>query len=678
MCGVAGVLNFNGLPADSDLMATMLAMIRHRGPDGAGLHVDGPVGLAHTRLSVIDMAGGHQPMRHPKRDLWITFNGEIFNYLELRDELMAKGHRFRTHSDTEVILHLYAEEGDACVERLNGDWAFAIWDQERRRLFLCRDRLGVRPLFYAQDQTAFVFASEIKAILCHPSVKRNLDLLALDEIFTFWFTLPPRTAFEGVHELPPGHSLVVEKGRTTVRPYWQLPYGLTSTASRWSEAEAGERLGELLSEATKLRLRADVPVGAYLSGGLDSTVTAALAKTFVGAGLKTFSITFDDAEFDERLFQEEAVRRLKTDHQTLHCTSKEIGRIFPDVIWHTEKPILRTAPAPLFLLSRFVRESGYKVVVTGEGADEVLGGYDIFKESKVRRFWARNPASRWRPWLLKRLYPYLPGLQNQPEAYQKAFFQMEAKDLANPFFSHLLRWKMTTMLKYFFSKELKNAVQNHDPLALLERTLPAAYPTWDAFCQAQYLETAYLLPGYILSSQGDRVAMGHAVEGRFPFLDHRVVEFAGALPPRLKMKVLNEKYLLKLCMQHVVPKSILNRPKQPYRAPEGKSFFGSQKLDYVDDLLSHERIRRNGLFDPEAVAKLVRKFRETRAIGIKDNMALVAILSTQLLVDQFIVNIETKSKEALWTDLLRKKSAGSSLTISCSEKTGSLMETSLS
>jgi asparagine synthase (glutamine-hydrolysing) len=362
--------------------------------------------------------------------------------------------------------------------------------------------------------------------------------------------------------------------------------------------------------------------------------------------LRTFSVSFDDAEFDESRYQQEAVTFLDTQHSNACCRTDDIGRIFPDVIRHTEQPIVRTAPAPLFLLSGLVRNSGYKVVLTGEGADELLGGYDIYKEAKIRRFWGRNPASAWRPLLLKRLYPYLQDLQRQSPAYLGRFFHVTPEDLTSPFFSHLPRWALTARLKTFLSEDVRAALQSYRAIADLEDTLPSGFHSWNPAHQAEFLETRYLLPGFILSSQGDRMAMAHAVEGRYPFLDHRVVQFAANLPSRLKLKVLDQKHLLKQAVRGRIPESIRTRPKQPYRAPDGKSFLG-QAAGYVDDILSAEAVGAHGIFDPRAVGALLAKFRSGRATGTADNMALVAILSTELLLDQFIDHAPATGKDTL-------------------------------
>lgn len=637
MCGIAGF--FGPVPGNRSATAVLQGMIDaigHRGPDEQGMHADTGGGLAHARLSIIDLSTGQQPMANEDGNVWVTFNGEIFNYVELAERLRAQGHRFRTHSDTEVIVHAYEQHQERCVEDFNGDFAFAIWDRNRRKLMLARDRMGVRPVYYTWTGKTFAFASEVKALLTLSGVSAEIDPIALDQVFTFWAPLAPRTIFRGIHELPPGHYLVCQDGKVTVRRYWSLQYPKRGEVRAITEAQAAEELHDLLVDATRLRLRADVPVGAYLSGGLDSSVTTALIRNYTQAKLRTFSVTFETAEFDESAYQQELVQALGTDHTSVLCTRQDIGRMLPQVIRHTERPILRTAPAPLLRLSEHVRQNGFKVVMTGEGADEILAGYDIFKEAKIRRFWARQPSSTSRPRLLRRLYPYLLNLQGQPQPYLEAFFRAGLNDPTNPFFSHLPRWGMTSRLKQLFSDDLREELSGYNALEDLRGQLPAEYTQWNALSQAQYLETSLLLPGYILSSQGDRVAMAHAVEGRFPFLDHRVVEYANMLPARLKLRGLREKHILRVAMERHLPATIAKRPKQPYRAPDAESFFGAGQPEYVRDMLSEESIRRTGLFDASAVAKLVEKCEAGKASGFRDNMALVGVLSVQLLQSSLV------------------------------------------
>lgn len=635
MCGIAGLLKLDGSRADRTELERMAATLRHRGPDAHGIETLGPVGFGHARLSIIDLQSGEQPMGNADGTLWITFNGEIFNYIELKEALVRKGHRFLTRSDTEVILNAYREYGEDCVEHFNGQWAFAIWDKRQQKLFLSRDRAGIRPLFYTETPDTFAFASEIKALLARSEATAEIDLRGLDQVFTFWSAVPPRTTFKNISQLPPGHSLSVLDGRVRTKQYWSLPFVPSDGIAEATERRAGEELLDLLFDATRIRLRSDVPVGAYLSGGIDSTITTAITKTIAKDQLRSFSITFKDAEFDESSYQREASAFIGTEHSSVSCSLADIARIFPDVIWHAEQPILRTAPAPMYLLSQLVEESGFKVVLTGEGADEVLGGYDIFKEAKIRRFWGRQLESRWRPLLLKRMYPYLKDIQRQPPSYLQHFFRVTAEDLASPFFSHLPRWELTSRLKSFFSSDVRGEVEKYDAVGDLASALPPDFGSWPHFSQGQYLETVYFLAGYLLSSQGDRMAMAHSVEGRYPFLDYRIIEFAAKLPPNLKMKVLNEKYLLKRACQGLVPPSILARVKQPYRAPDGESFFGPMAPDYVEELLSAEAIGKHGIFDANAVRMLVSKFQTGRASSVKDNMALVGILSTELLIHQF-------------------------------------------
>ena len=635
MCGIAGSLHMQGGTADPLMLRQMIAAIRYRGPDDTGVYVDGSIGLAHARLSIIDLSGGHQPMAIANDSLWITFNGEIFNYIELREDLIKKGHRFTSGSDTEVLLRLYEEEGERCVDRLNGQWAFAIWDVKKRKLFLSRDRFGVRPLYYTQTADTFLFASEIKSLFTCPEVDCALDLMGLDQIFTFWVTVPPRTAFRGINQLPPGHSMVIQDGRVDVAPYWTVYPALSEHNEPGSDEQLAQELLALLQDAVKIRLRSDVPVGTYLSGGLDSTVITALSQTIVQKELRSFSVGFEQADLDETDFQHEASSFLGTRHSAVRCRHEDIARLFPDVVWHTEQPVIRTAPAPLYLLAKLVHDSGFKVVLTGEGADEMLGGYDIFKETKIRQFWGRRVNSSWRPLLLKRLYPYMGDLQRQSLEYLKHFFHVTGHAIDSPFFSHLPRWELTAKAKQFYSGETKVALSSYDAVRSLLPDLPIGYRSLSPFKKAEYLEASYLLPGYILSSQGDRMAMAHAVEGRYPFLDHRVVTFASRLPSRLKMKTLDQKHLLKQAVKGLVPESIRTRHKQPYRAPDGKSFWGYHS-GYVEDILSSARLKQDGIFNPVATEALVKKFRSGRETSVKDNMAFIGILSTTLLIERFV------------------------------------------
>jgi asparagine synthase (glutamine-hydrolysing) len=640
MCGIAGVLNLaDQPPPDEGAMRRMLAMIRHRGPDEFGVFLGKGVALGSARLSIVDLSTGQQPISNEDDTLWIVFNGEVFNHVELRPELEARGHRFKTHSDTEAVLHAFEEYGPACLERFNGQFAFAIWNSRAKTLFLARDRLGVRPLFYAEKDGALIFGSEIKALLAEGRLTARLDPAVLGEVFTFWGPLSSHTIFEGIRELPPGHYLMAQPPDVRTVAWWEADFPAsveTCRAPAESEEELIAELARLLEDAACVRLRADVPVGAYLSGGLDSSVIAALVRERVGERLHTFSIAFDDAQFDESEHQLRMARHLGTEHHILRASHAEIGRVFPEVIWHAEAPLMRTAPAPMFLLSGLVRQQGFKVVLTGEGADEFLAGYDIFKEARVRRFWSRQPDSKWRPRLLQRLYPDIAGFNASNPAMLAAFFGEQLGAVRHPCYSHLIRWRNNRRTCRFFSGDVNARIASSLDEAMQAVHLPAPFQSWGALQQAQYLEIATFLSPYLLSSQGDRMGMAHSVEGRFPFLDHRVVEFCNRLPARMKLRGLVEKYALRQVARRLLPPEILERRKRPYRAPIHRCFFGAQSPDYVNELLAPDALKRTGLFKPEAVAALVAKLRQGRPVGETDDMALAGILSTQLLHFQFV------------------------------------------
>jgi asparagine synthase (glutamine-hydrolysing) len=666
MCGIAGILNLTeAAPPEEQTLRAMLGMIRHRGPDQFGVYLADQIGLGNARLSILDLTSGQQPISNEDETLWIVFNGEIFNYLELRAELEARGHRFTTATDTEVLLHLYEEKGPECLQRLNGQWAVAIWNERDRTLFLARDRLGVRPLFYTRCNGRLIFGSEIKAIFACPEVPRDLDPVALDQVFTYWSVQTPRTSFKGVFEIPPGHYLLVRDGDMKLRRYWHLEFSpeVPPSANRLprSEEEYAEEFRALLVDAVRIRLRADVPVGAYLSGGLDSSTIAAVVRELGVSHLDTFSIAFDNPEFDESAYQRRMARFLGTDHQVVTVTHAAIARVFPDVIWHTETPILRTAPAPMFLLSQLVHDRGYKVVLTGEGADEFLGGYDIFKETMVRRFWARQPLSEWRPALLRRLYPEIGGLAAASDAYLRAFFGHGLTETDRPDYSHMLRWRTTSRAKRFFSRELLDAIAaelGHPPPVVGEAT-DHRFPTSDfrlltsdlrvpsgSLERAQYLEITTFLSPYLLSSQGDRVAMAHSVEGRFPFLDYRVAEFCNRLPPKLKLRGLRDKRLLRRTAQRWLPAEVQQRRKRPYRAPIHRSFFGDSAPAYVGELTSVSAMARSGWFQSRAIDQLIRKANEGQRMSETDDMALAGILSSQLLYEHVVTNVPTAEPAA--------------------------------
>jgi asparagine synthase (glutamine-hydrolysing) len=639
MCGICGIVApSGGVPPDLALLRRMMGRLAHRGPDGSGIYHDSRAALGHTRLAIIDVAGGAQPLSNEDGSLWIAFNGEIFNYVEIGAELVRLGHLMRTRSDTEVIVHAFEQWGVRCFEHFNGQWAIALWDSRSRRLILSRDRMGVRPLFYTTVGSSLLFASEIKAIFADPRVPRRFDPAGLAEVFAFWSPVAPRTAFAGIHELPPGHYAVLQEGKLECRSYWSPSFPPAGEELCQDIASNGATLRETLIEATRLRfLRSDVPVGAYLSGGIDSSVTAAIIAQYTNAPLTTFSLRFTDPEFDEGPFQSEMSSRLGTAHKSIEVSAADIGRVFPEVVWHSERPFLRAAPAPLYLLSRLVRESGFKVVVTGEGSDEVLAGYDIFREAKVRQFWARDRHSRKRERIAELLYPWMARSPGAAPSFARAFFSRNL-DTADPAISHRPRWDSTEAIRSLLTPEMREAMAEAPVDSELLARLPSRHTEWDPTCRAQWLEMTTLLPGYILSTQGDRMLMANSVEGRFPFLDRDVVEFANGMPARHKLLALDEKHILKREFADLLPSSILTRPKQPYRAPDAASFFFGPPLDWVKAVTEPDVLKNAGIFSPDAVARLLEKCRRVKGerMSNTDNMRILAVFSAMLTHEAFI------------------------------------------
>jgi asparagine synthase (glutamine-hydrolysing) len=633
MSGIAGIVRRLPTGVSVDSLGRMAASIRHRGPDGYGFYVGQRVGFAHVRLGVVDIARGAQPLTNEDGQVVVTYNGEIYNHPELRRELEERGHVFRTRCDTEVLVHGYEEWGVNLLDRLNGQFAFAIYDRNTETVFIARDRFGVRPLFYAQRKGALYFGSEIKAILASGEVEASLDRRGLDEAFTFWAPRPPRTAFAGIASLEPGTYGILKDGALWLHRYYELDYPEAGA----EPADVVEQLDELMLRSVGMRMRADVPVGAYVTGGLDSSITASLAASASPHALRSFSVTFDDPRFNESDFQREVAGDVGSLHAIAAISQGSIAESFPEVLWHTETPLLRTAPVPMYHLAKLTRDSGIKVVLTGEGADELFLGYDVFKEVSVRRFCLRQPTSLGRQRLLDRLYPELMA-QGRGGEFWRRFF-LEAGAPSDPLFSHLPRFLLSARAKEFYAPEFKSGLGEIDVLGELRGSLPARYFGWSSLNQAAYLEMTTLLSPYLLSSHGDRMAMAHGVEGRFPFLDHRLFEFAAALPTGSRLRGFREKEILRRWASRILPPRIRERRKQQYRAPDAPSFFGPNAPEWVGDHLTSDALRRVGVFSPTSVDGLVRRCRAGLATGFRENQAIIGVLSTQLWHHQFIERI---------------------------------------
>jgi asparagine synthase (glutamine-hydrolysing) len=634
MCGLAGIYARPDERPGRQLLLSMAGELRHRGPEGTGLYLDERLGMVATRLAIVDLDHGDQPLSDERGRHWVMQNGEIYNYVELRAELQALGHVFETRSDTEVIAHAYEQWGAECLQRLNGDFALAIWNRERRELFLARDRFGVRPLFLAELGGDFCFASEAKALLRHPRALRELDPDAVVETFTLWSTLPDRSAFKGIRELPPAHHLLIgPDGPGRMTRWWDLDY----TPDLRPEKELLDELDELLVDATRIRLRADVPVAAYMSGGLDSSALAAIATREVGSQLSAFGLGFADERFDESRYQDEVARHLGLDFRRTVVDAEAIAQLLPRAVELGEKPLLRTAPAPLLRLSETVSDTGLKVVLTGEGADELFAGYDIFREDKVRRFWARDPSSALRPLLFARLNRFLGTDLRRAGGFVAGFYGRDLLNEKDPLYSHRIRFLNTSRCLRMLNRDfVAGSTREPDVTARLVERLPAGFADWTSLSRAQYIEIATFFEGYLLHGQGDRILMGHSVEGRFPYLDFRVAELSAKLPDSLRLRGLQEKYALHRIVAPRLPEQIVRRAKQPYRAPIGSVLGGPAAPEYVRELLARPQLEQAGLLDTTAVARLVSKFERT--VGETDEMALVGAVTLMLLHDRFVEN----------------------------------------
>lgn len=623
MCGIAGVVRADrAATVDEGTLRRMARALRHRGPDGYGLAQLAGAGFVSTRLAIVDPGRGWQPFADSLDRPLLVFNGEIYNHDKLRAELGSRGARFATRCDTEVVARMLERYGVGGCDRFNGQFAIGWWEPGPRRLTLIRDRFGVRPLHWAmRSDGSIVFASEAKALFASGLVVAEPDLTGIDDVFTFWGPQAPVTPFRGVRQLRPGHVLVWEDGRICEqRAWWEPDYGPRDAEPPPFEA--------LLRDSVRLRLRADVPVGTYLSGGLDSSLVTALAQDASEHRLCSFSVAFRDRRYDERAQQELVATTLGTLHHVVEVGSAEIAAAFPDVVWHAETPLVRTAPVPLALLARATRERGITVVASGEGADELYWGYDLFKEVRARLLLARDPGSPELGGLLDALYPHLQGATRRGPAWRRFFEDAGSAD--DPLFSHQTRFAATATVKAFYSHDMRASLADDDPLERMRATLPAAFGSWEPLERAAHLEVTTLLHAYLLAAQGDRVAMAHGVECRYPFLDDRVFEHSVRTPATGKLDGQRDKVVVRELAQRLLPESIANRVKVPYRAPEVTPFFDGSPPPWVSDRLAPSALREAGIFDPGRVEGLLRRCRAGRATGVREGMALVGILSTQI------------------------------------------------
>ena len=627
MCGVGGVVRADpDRVVDRQALSRMAAALRHRGPDGYGIAVGRGVGLVSTRLAIVDLPSGWQPMRLTPGGSVLVYNGEVYNHVELRAELRRQGVGCVTSSDTEIVLRLLERDGVDALARLNGQFALAWWEPDRRRLTLVRDRFGVRPLHYHVSASGdLTFGSEARAVFALGEVRPAPDFVGIDDVFSTWGPRPPRSAFAGINHLAPGSLLVWERGRVVAERQWWT----ADMAPLDADPTSTDDLTDLLRDSVRLRLRADVPVGTYLSGGLDSSVVTAFARDESPHLLRTFSLAFDDPRYDESAEQLAVAAALGTEHHVVRVGPREIADAFRRAVLHAEAPMIRTAPAPMALLAESAREHGITVIASGEGADELFWGYDLFKEVVMRRDALADPGAS--PGF-DRLYPHL-ATPLRGAAWDRFF--TDAGPVDDPLFSHQTRLRAMSAVRALYRPEALETLGASEAALRLRRELPSQFARWGPLERACWLELHTLLEPYLLAAQGDRAAMSHGVEVRYPFLDHRVFEHAVRLPHHEKLDGLRDKIALREVARALLPASIAQRQKQPYRAPEVAPFFGADAPTWVAEQLSPAAVRAAGVFDERRVAALVRRCQQGRVNSPRESMALVGVLSTQVWFEHF-------------------------------------------
>jgi asparagine synthase (glutamine-hydrolysing) len=605
MCGIYGVVSrTTDKVVDRITLRRMGQVLYHRGPDDEGCRVDEQVGLGVRRLSIIDLATGHQPVTNEDKTLWLVFNGEIYNYQELRATLEKKGHVFVTRSDTEVIIHAFEEYGDRCVEHLNGMFVFAIWDAPRRRLTIARDRLGIKPLYYWVSGDQIVFGSELKAVIAHPDVPRQLDFMALDQFLTLEYIPSPRTIFQRIYKLPPAHRLIFQDGRLTVEPYWDVrPRELPE-----DEAACEQMLTDLIRDAVRLQLVSDVPLGALLSGGIDSSTVVAFMSEALSIPVRTFSIGFDDQTYDELPYARTVAAHFGTDHCE-EVLQPDIASLAEQLVHHLDEPFGDFSVFPTYLVCRLASQS-VKVVLSGDGGDELFGGYETYVAQDIDRYYRRLPG----PLRQKAL----PALMNWvPPRSAKRGLINEAKRFveggALPASLQHTRWMMFMSdhdKAQLYQPDLRASLDGCTATSLLESHFQRA-ARWDPLAQQQYVDIKTYLVDDILTKV-DRMSMAASIEARVPLLDHRIVEFALSLPPHSKLRRGRTKLVLRQAMRGRLPEVVLNRPKQGFSIPLKHWLHGSLQ-PMMTDLLSSGCVQRRGYFEPETVNRWVSEHLQGRA-----------------------------------------------------------------
>jgi asparagine synthase (glutamine-hydrolysing) len=603
MCGIAGFVERQNEAARgraAEVLDRMCRVISHRGPDDQGTRVQGPVALGMRRLSIIDLAGGNQPISGCDPSVMVVFNGEIYNYREVQKELEGRGHRFHTHSDTEAIVHAYEEYGAGCVEHLRGMFAFALWDERRRELFIARDRAGKKPLYYTLTQTGtLVFGSELKSLLEHPEVERELDPEALDAYLTFGYVPDPLSIFRGIRKLPPGHHLTYKDGQVQVTEYWDFPFE-PEPAPR-SEEDYLEELRALLDEAVRVRLVADVPLGAFLSGGVDSSAVVGFMARHTGRPVKTFSIGFHEDSYSELKYARIAAKHFGTDHHEFIVTP-DICHIVDELAWHFDEPFADSSAIPTYMVSKLAREH-VKVVLSGDGGDELFAGYTRYGIDRQRSAFAHLPSFL-RRGVMRPLSRSLPhGAWGRNFLYNVALDPIARYVDSISVFSELNKPSL-------YTEDFRRRLQGLELAGARYRSLAAKVSTGKALDRVLYLDSKTYLPGDILTKV-DRMSMAVSLEARVPLLDHHLIEFVARMPDTMKMRGLQTKYLFRRAVRDMVPAEILERPKQGFGVPL-QQWINDQLRGRIHETLREQRTRERGLIEDVYVRRLLDEHERNR------------------------------------------------------------------
>lgn len=632
MCGIAGALDLRegGRLFPIDRALAMTRAIVHRGPDAEGIHREPGVFLGARRLSIVDLAGGFQPMANEDGSIWVAFNGELFDDAELRERLLSRGHRLATRCDTELWVHLYEDHGPTprLLEQARGQFAVSLWDRNTRTLTLARDRVGICPLFYAEADGWLLWASEIKSLLASGLIEPAPDPRGLDYFFHTFSASVSRTCFRGISLLPPGHFLVARNGRYSSRAYWDLDFpdaGQERLAEGGDTSSLVEEFEDLIRSAVRKRLRGDVPVVSYISGGLDSTVVLGVSGQERGAPLPAFTISLNNAGPAEGDKAAESAAVLGSPLTRVEMTKRSIADAYPELIRAAEMPVMDTACATLLRLAQAVHQQGYKVALTGEGADEALAGYFWFKTQKIRdRLKARlgdRGARAMRSWFLNNISR---DLHARPDRFPIRGARVAQQDV----------WDMLAQSRSrLYSPSLWKTLGDYSPFGQDMGISSERFNRWHPLNQSLYVAYKVMLAGLLLAGKGDRVAMNASVETRYPLLDEDVVNFCSQISPDYKLHGLTDKWILRQVARRRLPERIANRPKTMFQASLSRSFVGKQRPAWVDQLLSPESLRLSGYFDPELVTREIARRRWMPRITPRQggmDLSLAMVAATQL------------------------------------------------